>query len=619
MCGIIGIKYFESDVSPNDVSNVKKALQIQEHRGPDYQHVTSKSRVVLGHNRLSILDLNPRSNQPFADNSGRYEIVFNGEIYNYPELKNELLKKGYVFRTSSDTEVLLNHLIEYGEQGINDLNGCFAFGFYDHQEDVLILARDHMGINPILFSVEDNRILFASELRAFFQLTDEHEINHEALSLYFRFTYIPAPHTILKNVQKLLPGHYLKVHGKFMDVVQYWTKTPKSTFVGDQKEAISEARRLIERSVIKRMDADVPLGTFLSGGIDSSIVSAIAAQNKDGLHTFSIGFNENQFFDETKYSKLVAQHIGSIHHPIQLNNNEIVENFADVLDSFDEPFADSSAIAMYFLSKAAKNDLTVCLSGDGADELLAGYNKHKAFVKSKNVSFPIKLIAKTAQLSKNQGRHGKLQNTLRQLSKFGDLLDHKWPDNYWGLAQFSKENTVEKMLLKPLKPDLSNYEEQTDSLYSFLLMDQSFVLPNDMLKKVDVMSMRNSLEVRTPFLDKEFVHFCNSLPESLKLNNGQGKSILRQACGDLLPEEIFTRSKKGFEVPLHAWISSTWKETVDAKWFDKSYLEEQNIFNVTFVNQLKNTFFGKNPGETATLIWSYIIFQHWYAKWITKK
>jgi asparagine synthase (glutamine-hydrolysing) len=367
------------------------------------------------------------------------------------------------------------------------------------------------------------------------------------------------------------------------------------------------------------MDADVPLGTFLSGGVDSSIVSAIAAQNKDGLHTFSIGFNENQFFDETKYSKLVAQHIGSIHHPIQLNNSEIVANFNNVLDSFDEPFADPSAIAMYFLSKGAKKDLTVCLSGDGADELLAGYNKHKAFQKSKNVSFPIQLIAKTARLSKNQGRNGKIQNTLRQLSKFGDLLDLKWPDNYWMLAQFSKEKMVEQLLRNPSKYDLSKYEESIESLNSFLLMDQHFVLPNDMLKKVDVMSMQNSLEVRTPFLDKEFVHFCNSLPESLKLSRGQGKSILRQACSDLLPDEIFTRSKKGFEVPLHSWISGSWDQIVNESWFDKSFLETQNIFNVTFVSQLKNKFFSKNPGDSVTLIWSYIVFQYWYAKWMTKK
>lgn len=619
MCGIIGLKYFESEVSNRDIQQMRLALNEQNHRGPDHQEIRHQGKVVLGHNRLAIIDLNPRSNQPFSDGSGRYELVYNGEIYNYPELKNELLAKNYVFRTSSDTEVLLYHLIENGADGINDLNGCFSFGFYDHKEDELILARDHMGINPLLFSIENKRIIFASELSAIMQLSEQREINHEALSYYFRFTYIPAPHTILKNVQKLLPGHYLKVKGKHLDLVNYWSKMPNQKFEGTESEAIQKARDLMEQAVIKRMEADVPLGTFLSGGVDSSIISAIAAQHKDGLNTYSIGFNENAFFDETKYSQMVAEHIGSIHHPIQLNNEEVVSNLKAVLNSFDEPFADSSAIAMYFLSQGAKKDLTVCLSGDGADELLAGYNKHKAFFKSKNPNLALKLAAKIGSLSNNRGRNSKIQNTLRQLSKFNKLTKLNWPLNYWFLAEFVNTENVNKLLITKPTYNFNSFEESKNSLNSFLLMDQSFVLPNDMLKKVDLMSMRHSLEVRTPFLDKDFVHFCNSLPENFKLQNGQGKSILRKAFNDLLPDEIFTRSKKGFEVPLQNWMISSWQENVDENWFKTEYLKEQNIFNVTFVNDLKNTFFSKQPGETATLMWSYIVFQYWYAKWIVKK
>lgn len=619
MCGIIGSKFFKKNPSKQDLIKVENALTKQTHRGPDFELAVAVGNAVLGHNRLAILDLNPRSNQPFQDESKRYSIVFNGEIYNYPDLKNELLKKGYSFRTSSDTEVLLNHLIEFGEKGIDKLNGCFAFGFYDAHEDLLLIARDHLGIKPVLFSMEDDVIHFASEISAFFDLKESIKIDKVALSNLFKFTYIPAPNTILENVHKLLPGHYLKVKGKFMDIIKYWEPDPKIQFEGSEKEAVQTARNIIENAVIKRMEADVPLGTFLSGGIDSSIVSAIAAEHRDGLHTFSIGFADNPYFDESKFSQMVADKIGSIHHALQLKNEQVIGEFSDVLNSFDEPFADSSAIAMYFLSKGAKEQLTVCLSGDGADELLAGYNKHKAFVKSQNTNFGIKSIAKLAALSKNKGRGSKIQNKIRQLGKFGELLNQDWPSNYWFLASFiddQERNSLVKhdVLSIPKQPYIND-----ESLKNFLLTDQTFVLPNDMLKKVDLMSMRHSLEVRTPFLDKEFVHFVNSLPDQYKYHGGKGKVLLRKACKDLLPEEIFTRSKQGFEVPLHQWISQSWQSAVKNEWFDKGYLISQDLFHFEGVAALKEKFFSPKPQESAIIMWAYIVFQNWYAKWIEKR
>jgi asparagine synthase (glutamine-hydrolysing) len=361
VCGIIGIKLFQGEPKKSDQTRVEKGLETQKHRGPDSTGLKILGTTVQGHNRLSIIDLKERSNQPFEDKTGRYSIIFNGEIYNYPELKNELLEEGFTFETSSDTEVLLYHLIQNGVEGIDSLDGCFAFAFYDSLEDELILARDHMGINPLLFSIQENEVLFASELHGFKYLLPNWSINTEALNDYFRFTYVPAPKTMLNEVQKLLPGHYLRIKGKDLDMVKYYQPESELDTEIKYEEAVEKTNKLVERAVIKRMNADVPLGTFLSGGLDSSIVSAIAADFKSELNTYSIGFKGNNYFDESEFAKKVADRIKSVHHAIQLEDVNVLDHLTDVLDSFDEPFADSSAIAMYFLSEKAKQNLTVCL------------------------------------------------------------------------------------------------------------------------------------------------------------------------------------------------------------------------------------------------------------------
>lgn len=616
MCGIIGIKLFQGEPKKSDQTRVEKGLETQKHRGPDSTGLKIIGSAVLGHNRLSIIDLKERSNQPFQDKTGRYSIVFNGEIYNYPELKNDLLEKRFTFETSSDTEVLLYHLIQNGVNGIDSLDGCFAFAFYDSLEDELILARDHMGINPLLFSIEENEVLFASELHGFKYLLPNWSINTEALNDYFRFTYAPAPKTMLNEVQKLLPGHYLKIKGKDLDMVNYYQ--PKSKLDNEIKydAAVKKTKKLVERAVIKRMNADVPLGTFLSGGLDSSIVSAIAADFKSELNTYSIGFKGNNYFDESEFAKKVADRVKSVHHAIQLEDVNVLSSLKDVLDSFDEPFADSSAIAMYFLSEKAKQNLTVCLSGDGADELFAGYNKHKAFLKSQRPGVMLQVALKIiGNLSGN--RNGKVANKIRQLNKFKTLITKKWPDKYWFLASFIDSDTRNSLLKESNEDDLQ-LKVGNESLSDFLIADQQFVLPNDMLKKVDVMSMCHSLEVRTPFLDRELVDFVNTLPENYKFENRIGKRVLRDAFQGMLPDEIFTRSKKGFEVPLHEWILKSWNEIIQDKWFEEEFLQKQNIFRFNGVESLKKRLFSNNPGESAVVVWAYIVFQNWYSRWTEK-
>lgn len=611
MCGIIGIKFFNTSPEKSDQDWVNEVLTMQQHRGPDFSYSVITGNAVLGHNRLAIVDLNSRSNQPFFDVSKRYSIVYNGEIYNYHELKNDLLKKGYVFNTSSDTEVLLYHLIEYGAEGINELNGCFAFGFYDSRDDELILARDHMGINPLLFSIEEDKVVFASELWPFSKLSEPRTISHKALNDYFRFTYISAPQTIFNEVQKLLPGHYVTIKGKFLDVVKYWSPANDVKFEGDVEEAKSELRSRLEHAIISRLEADVPVGTFLSGGVDSSIVSAVSANFKSDLHTFSVGFLESEYFDESDFAHQVAAHIKSNHHAIRLSSNIVVDELKSVLDSFDEPFGDSSAIAMYFLAKGAKEKLTVCLSGDGADELFAGYNKHRAFEKSNSKGLLTKIVKGIPSFGKGS-RSTRFQNRLRQLNNFKVLLSQNGSEKYWFLATFIEDEYRNKLVLHPiLESPKSAFHIET--LNDFLLLDQQFVLPNDMLKKVDVMSMRHSLEVRTPFLDKHVVKFANSLPEEFKLYKGQTKRILKEAFSDALPKQIVNRSKKGFEVPLEVWLKKAWNDITKSEWFDSVYLKEQNLFHAKYVLKLKQEFLEKKGGHLTTLIWCYIVFQSWYA------
>ena len=615
MCGIVGLKYFSGSPNLSDENKLREALRVQTHRGPDSENTKVNGSVLFGHNRLAIIDLNERSNQPFSDESGRYSIVFNGEIYNYPELKNDLLSKGYTFRTASDTEVLLYHLVEYGKDGVETLNGCFAFAFYDEQEDELLLARDHMGINPLLFTIQDDKVLFASELGSLIKLGVPFDVNKEALSTFFKFTYIPAPYTILKTVQKLLPGHYLTVKGGYCDMVNYWRPETEKVFEGSYEEAKSQCREILTDAVVKRLVADVPVGTFLSGGVDSSIVSALAADFKEGLKTFSIGFKDAGFFDESMYAKQVADRIASQHHAINLSDDEVQKDLKEVLNAFDEPFGDSSAIAMYFLSKYAKQHLTVCLSGDGADELLAGYNKHQAFLMKRKNPFLLKLLSKIALQTKRTGRGDRFSNKLRQLKKFGLLSKLKWPNDYWFLASFVTEKDRSSLLKSDKELALPTQYDEASNLQNFLLKDQTFVLPNDMLKKVDIMSMAHSLEVRTPFLDKDFVRFVNSLPDTMKVNGGKGKTILRDVFAENLPNEIFTRSKQGFEVPLEKWIKTAWESLVDPIWFSKDFVEKQGLFKYEGIAELKEKLFGKYPEESATQMWLYIVFQFWYNKW----
>lgn len=612
MCGIAGIKLFNNHPSKSDEANLLAAIEKQTHRGPDNLSHSGLGNVLFGHNRLSIIDTSSRSNQPFVDETNRYILVFNGEIYNFHELKNELIAEGIQFKTSSDTEVLFNLLIRQKADTLERLRGCFAFAFYDQHEDYLLLARDRMGINPLLYSVTDESLIFGSELFVFKDLYPDWKINHEALNYYFQYTYIPAPLTIVEGVNKLLPGHYLECRGSTVKISRYWDPKAEKAFSGDYEDAKKELRRRLQFAVESQLEADVPVGTFLSGGIDSSLVSAIAKKHKPDLHTFSVSFGDQEAYDESKYALLVSKHIKSQHHVIRLTESDFKSGFQQILDSFDEPFADSSAIAMWFLSKETVKYVKVALSGDGADELLAGYNKHLAILKAAKLNQANKLVYSVAEKLLRPYLSKKNPKKFYRLSKFNQLSRLSWKERYLLLAANIGEKAKNKLLRQTMEVSFEGFPA-VNSLNDFLYLDQLIVLPNDMLKKVDLMSMSQSLEVRTPFMDKDLVKFINSLPEKFKHNGKTGKLILREACSNLLPEEIFTRSKQGFEVPIYDWIKNSWDSLVPDLWFDQKSIEKQSLFNYNTVLQLKERFF-RNEGTASQEMWAYFVFQNWYFK-----
>lgn len=615
MSSLLGLKVFFNQLKKSDQNRINAVLQ-EENTSVKENSSMVFEKVIL-HSNHSLIE-NSKANQPFLDESGNYALLFNGQIYNYQDLKNDLLKEGTIFfKTASDTEILLHHLIKHGEEGIKDLDGDFAFAFYDVKEDKLILARDLFGIKPLLYALQEDEIIFASELTPFKHLLSNWEVNNEALNAYFQFTYIPAPHTIIKGVNKLMPGHYLIVKEGIVTSKSYFDLRAVKPIDISYEEATKKVKQKLEDAIIKRLNTNKSIGSFLSGGVDSSIVSQVSSTFLNELDTFSIGFSGNDYFDESPYSQKVAEHIKSRHHLTRLGKEEIVASFGDVLSAFDEPYADSSAVALYFLIQKAKEKVGICLSGDGADEYFAGYNKHKAFVKSQNPGFILKMLAQYSKFIPGGTRRGKLSNKVRQLKKFKSLLDKSWPNTYWSLAEFISTKRRNSLLINEVSFNSSLPHGEND-LQSFLMNDLEFILPNDMLKKVDVMARFHNFEVRTPFLDKDLVEFVNSLPEEYKLKGNIGKRILKEAFKKVLPEEVFSRSKRGFEIPLHDWINEIWDEVVQKSWFEKSYLEAQNIFKFPGINQLKKDFQEGKTEEATVTMWAYIVFQNWYQRW-TKK
>lgn len=629
MCGITGIYYFK-DTLENISAKVSDSTKLLQKRGPDGNGTYIRNNVGLGHARLAIIDTTQAAAQPFSDLADRYTIVFNGEFFNYNYHRNELMKKGIQFRSYSDTEVLLNLYKIYGSGCLEMINGFFALAIYDALEHTLFIARDRSGEKPLLYSIDNDKIVFASEMKALMAYNIAKEIDNESVLSYLQLNYIPAPHSIFKQVKKLMPGEYVIIKNGEVSINRYHTIIKATNQKINYEEAKEQLYALLSKAVERRLVSDVPLGAFLSGGIDSSIVVALAAENVKKLQTFSIGYKDNPFFDETEYANLVAKQFGTKHTVFMLSNADLLNNLHSALDYIDEPFADSSALAVHILSMHTQRQVTVALSGDGADEIFGGYHKHMAHYRALTRPVTNKLITSAIPFLAvlPQSRNNKISNTFRQMYRYGQgcILSDK--ERYWRWCSFTSENDARKLFNSEIqqhvyaerKVDILRHfdEDEEPDLNTVLLTDMNLVLANDMLTKVDMMSMANSLEVRSPFLDHTVFDFAFTLPSSFKVDDQMKKKILQDTFRHVLPESLYNRPKKGFEVPMLQWLKADLQNMLNEYVCNEQFIKQQGLFNYAEIQKLRHQLFSSNPGESHARMWGLLVFQYWYKKYISE-
>ncbi len=618
MCGIIGLWFRNERHKPpaEYESSLRKALLLLHRRGPDYQGVSLSGHHVFGHARLSIIDLDARSNQPMNNSAGD-TLVYNGEIYNYLHLKSKLNERGFTFHNESDTEVLL-HFLSTGAD-LNDLNGFFAFGYCYNNGRNLMLARDRYGIKPLYYTVTDDYIAFSSRLDSLMVLTGIKQLDTAALSLYARFGYIPAPHTAVHGIKKLMPGTLLTACMDEEPVIRDYIKESLPAISGAEDTVV--LKELLSDAVKMRLVADVPLGTFLSGGIDSAIVTMLAAKFSPGIRTFSASFPERAYLDEGTAAERTARFLGTNHTTVPITMSYLQSAISDYLDHMSEPFADSSGIAFYVLSEEVKKHVTVALSGDGADELFGGYNKYQAWLQLNERSLKTSVIKLAAGFTGifPASREGRFSNAIRKIKKFKEASQFKESQLYYYLASIQPAawfgNTI-KNEDGDLKKLLAEMPANIQSVNDVLKADQKMVLPGDMLYKVDDASMAHALEVRVPFLDYRVVGFANALPSARKVVKGTGKIILREAFKNDLPPEVFQRRKQGFEVPLKQWL--TQKGELNTRLLDEVFQTNDNrltqIVNPQYLGSLKNRLFSVNSGNSAQEAWAMLVLLNWLQK-----
>ncbi len=634
MCGITGYYAFRANAATN-LTKITQSTDKLQLRGPDTGNVYTHKNVALGHRRLSIIDTSTGASQPMTDVTGRYTIVFNGEIFNYQELSDKYLHDVWQgiggAKTTSDTEILLYLLIKYGESCIQWLAGFFAFSFYDTETGRMIIARDRFGKKPLVYHATEEHIAFASEIKALLEWNIPKTINYTTLYQYLQLNYIPQPQSMLEGVAKLPQGHYMICDADGVKEIKayYEIQIDKASY--NKYDYATAQQMLVQHmdiAVQERMIADVPLGAFLSGGIDSSVIVALASRHTDKLNTFSIGYKDNPFFDETKYAKLVAEKYKTNHTVFSLSTDNFLEHVYSVLDYLDEPFADSSAIPEYILCYHTRKHVTVALSGDGGDEVFAGYNKHAAEWKIRQQSLLNTMVKLGAPVWKAlpRSRNNKFTNLFRQLNRFAEGASLSESDRYWRWASFNTPAQAGALLSDKSRAQVNDAvftQQRSEILNHFktgdfnevLLTDMDLVLQSDMLVKVDMMSMANSLEVRSPFLDYKVVDFAFSLPVAYKVDSSMKKMIVQDAFRSMLPEEIYNRPKHGFEIPLLDWFRKELWGLINDDLLSKSFVEQQGIFNPVAIEQLKKKLHSANPEDSHATIWALIVFQYWWKKY----
>lgn len=624
MCGINGFIFLYNDSLSDNQTVIEEMNNKISHRGPDERGYYCFENGAVGMTRLSIIDLNT-GKQPISNEDETLKIVFNGEIYNYLSLREQLIKEGHVFKTGSDTEVVLHAYEQYGKNCLQYIKGMFAFAIINISNGSVFLARDRIGEKPLYYYKDSKCFIFASELKSIIStgLIDK-KINKTALAQYLALTYIPAPLSIFENVYKLNAGHCMTLNENGeLAIEKYWDVCfNNNNKIKDYNQCKNGLKEVLYQSVNNCMVSDVPIGAFLSGGIDSTIISGIMSKiSSKPINTFSIGFADKKY-DESEKSRFVAEKIGANHHEFIIDDNNIFENINAVIQNIDEPFADSSYIATYTVSKLARTYVKTVLTGDAGDELFGGYNKYL-------ISYYSDLYNKTPKLLRDGVNKivNKIPDTNEKTRKIHKVLDNASLDVFIQRKNLMCLSLNEENLQKLLKYDCSNslsfistiynkYSDVASEMDCAFYTDIKTVLEGDMLCKVDRASMLASLETRVPMLYPDVVEYSAMIPDYFKIKKNNKKIILKDTFKDLIPKKILNAPKKGFSVPVAEWFRNELKDEL-VQTLNKKIIDEQGLFNYEFIELLMNQHFSRLRNN-ASILWSLYVFEKWYKNYFSE-
>lgn len=631
MCGIAGVIHFKHTV---DRKHVEAMCDAQKHRGPDDSGIWIENNVGLGHRRLAIIDL-ASGHQPMVEDTGEFVIVFNGEIYNFLEIAEALKKQGVQLSTRSDTEVLLKAYRQWGSACLEKLNGMFAFAIWDRQKSEMFVARDRLGKKPFHYFLDENVFAFASEIKGL--LANPHvkkDLCPNALSKYLAYDYVPGPRSIFRQIRKLNPGCFAQIKGKKFNERPYWKPcfTPAAERMSE-REIVGEIQNRIRKSVERRLVSDVPLGVFLSGGVDSSAIVAYMAQLRDPktIKTFSIGFEEKSF-DEREYSSLVARHFGTDHHQEILSAEKALDLVPNLPVILDEPMADPSILPTFLLSQFTKSHVTVALGGDGGDEVFVGYENYRAM---RMISWYLKIprlirrmaIEQMAQLLPTSENNLSLDYKIKRFLKgidfpspvnnyvwLGGLTPAEQKDMFTNaFYELLEVRSIETLYDEAIAAAQDHQGDHQNTLSGLLPADLRLYLQDNILVKADRASMAASLELRAPLLDFELVDFVTRIPLAQKFPGSRLKYLLKKAVGGMVPEVIINRPKKGFGIPVARWLKQELRPLVEG-YLEPGKLKRQNIFKPEVVQKyLREHQSGQK--DHRKVLWSLLVYQMWSEKY----
>lgn len=630
MCGICGKLSLNGTRPPADRELLQKMMDTIRHRGPDDEGMYFSGPVALGHKRLKIIDLKT-GKQPISNEDGTVWIVYNGEIYNYKELRSELLAQGHRFQTATDTEVIVHLYEEWGEEVTTKLRGMFSFALWDERERVLMLARDRVGIKPLYYCLTPDSLLFASEIKAI--LADQSvppEIEPALLDRFLTYLYMPGEQTLLKNIYKLSPGHSLVVQDGKPKIRRYWDlRFTDAKSASSVERSVGELIHLLGETVRDHMISDVPVGVLLSGGVDSTAVLSFAVEQADKpVRTFTVGFDGSQCTDERPFARLAAKKFGSQHHEMTISADDFLEFLPKYVWHMEEPVCEPPAIALYYVSKFAKQHVTVLLSGEGGDEAFAGYQNYRNLVWLESIKRRLKSFAWLA--SKVAGGLGRFP-AFRRIGKYAPLMTLPLEEYYYSRTsnpfEFFNRSAAElytrEFLEHVCKMDSTvvgaRYFETVSALNpldKMLYVDTKTWLPDDLLIKADKITMANSLELRVPFLDHRVLEFAASLPAEYKLKGITTKYLLKTALSKRVPKEIRERKKAGFPVPYESWLRHEFKDVVrdillDRKTTERGYFQRETVERL--MNQNLN---GNNHSKE---IFSLLTLELWHRIFVDRE